>query len=427
MQKHLGLIITVMALFSVLLFLIIIGPDVSGSNEVDGNLQVVQQVPNQGTAGAIQEEQPDINANETSQGGLEQEKDKLNVVCEIKEPKVAFDLKYNLYPLTYTYILIEKSAVQVRNGPSLTEAAIKLVKKNEKLDYIETVNNNEPWYHITWKENNQKRFGFVSAGVVTKRIFQFDKMHDAVKLAESKAKESKLTYIGNYQNRKGYAPLYHGQSVDAFGGKRSQSAPGYPNLTDKTEFSYISDGTLVKVLDSDSNFTKVSLILNDKNYYIPNKYIASPAAITAIKKAVVIDRTNQNEAVFEKYGEEWKVISYTLATTGTTGKYQQPTPLGYYCAMEKRERFYYYKDGTTKIQGYAPYVLRFSGGAYIHGVPVSSRYNAEGVRIDPAKIEYSSTIGTVPLSHKCVRNYTSHAKFLCDWYTAGETIVIIIE
>jgi len=42
-------------------------------------------------------------------------------------------------------------------------------------------------------------------------------------------------------------------------------------------------------------------------------------------------------------------------------------------------------------------------------------------------VEYSSTIGTTPRSHKCVRNYTSHAKYLWDWSEIGKTAVIVIE
>lgn len=70
---------------------------------------------------------------------------------------------------------------------------------------------------------------------------------------------------------------------------------------------------------------------------------------------------------------------------------------------------------------------RFNGGAYVHGVPVNYLYSEKGERITPPKIEYSKSIGTVPLSHKCVRNYTSHAKFLYDWYREDETIIIVIE
>ncbi|MCI8630958.1 MAG: L,D-transpeptidase [Firmicutes bacterium] len=124
---------------------------------------------------------------------------------------------------------------------------------------------------------------------------------------------------------------------------------------------------------------------------------------------------------------EWKIVSYSLATTGKSGKYHQPTPLGYYYAVEKKPKFYYLKDGTNDIEGYAPYAIRFTAGAYVHGVATAYKYTADGVRVDPGIHEFSKSIGTVPLSHKCVRNYTSHAKFLYDWYEHGKTIVIVIE
>ena len=132
-------------------------------------------------------------------------------------------------------------------------------------------------------------------------------------------------------------------------------------------------------------------------------------------------------AAFPGGRAEWKIVSYSLATTGQSGKYHQPTPLGYYYAIEKKPRFYYLKDGTNDIEGYAPYAIRFTAGAYVHGVAVPYEYTDDGVRVDPGIREFSNSIGTVPLSHKCVRNYTSHAKFLYDWYEHGKTIVIVIE
>ena len=414
MQKNLRLTILVMSLFSILLFLLIIGPEVSGTTIAANN--------------NVDSLEPDVvdSSDETSKSAIEKD-DPSDVTSEIKEPEVAFQLKYDKYPLTYTYLLVQNETVNIRRGPFMTEPVLRAVSRNEKLNYIETVTNDSKWYHVTWQENDQQLFGFINADVVTKRIFQFDKMHEAVLKAEKVADDGPLTYINNYHNLKGYAPLYQGEELDKIGGRRSQSAPGYPDPADLNEFNYLGDGTLVRVLSSGSQYTRVALVKDERVYFVPNKYIVTPAAVTAVKKAVVIDRANQNEVVFEKIGQEWKVISYTLATTGTTGKYHQPTPLGYYYGIEKRERFYYYKDGTTTIQGYAPYTIRFAGGAYVHGVPVNYKFNSEGGRVDPGRIEYSKTLGTVPLSHKCVRNLTSHAKFLYDWYTPGEVIVVVIE
>lgn len=59
------------------------------------------------------------------------------------------------------------------------------------------------------------------------------------------------------------------------------------------------------------------------------------------------------------------------------------------------------------------------GGAYLHGVPVNYP--------DNKLIEYSWTLGTTPRSHMCVRNATSHAKFMYDWAEVEKTLVIVFD
>jgi uncharacterized protein YgiM (DUF1202 family) len=363
---------------------------------------------------------------EPTDAAIEENDGPKDVDSEILEPSVGFQLKYDKYHLTYLYLLVQNESVNIRSGPAMDAPVLKVVMRNEKLNYIETITDSGIWYHVTWQENGRHYFGFVSADVVTKRVFRFDLMKESVLKAEKVSEGRPLTYIGNYHNLKGWAPSYQGENMDQFGGRRSQSAPAYPDPANLSEFRYFGDGTLVRILGDAGNYTQVSTVNDEKVYYVPDQYVATPAAVTSIRTAVVIDRTNQNEAVFEKIGKDWFIISYTLATTGTTGEYHQPTPPGYFYAIERRERFYYYKDGTTRIQGYAPWAVRFAGGAYLHGVPVNFKFSADGSRIDPGKIEASRTLGTVPLSHKCVRNYTSHAKFLYDlkdgWNSGRKTL-----
>lgn len=418
MQQHFRLTLGILFFLAVILFILLIGPDVKRSLHERDRESLSWALVDSGTKKPEGDESP--TAEDTSLR---------DVVCEITEPSFPVALQYENYPLTYTYIVIEQGPVAIYSGPAKTEAVIRQAEKYEKLDYVETIFDDETWYHVTWEKEGVTQFGFVHQGEVSQRRFQFEVMDQAIQKAENAFSAGKITYIRNYKNGIGMAPAYHGADLDAGGNRRSQSAPAYLDLTDRNEFVYLGDGTLVRAMERGTDFTKVSLVRNNAIYYVPSKYVAPEGVVSGLKKVIIIDRRNQNETVFEK-GEEdgqWKMISYTLATTGTTGKYHQPTPLGYYFAIEKRERFYYYQDGTTHIQGYAPYALRFAGGAYVHGVPVNYKYSADGKRNDPGKIEYSKTMGTVPLSHKCVRNYTSHAKFLYDWYSPGETVVVIIE
>lgn len=183
---------------------------------------------------------------------------------------------------------------------------------------------------------------------------------------------------------------------------------------------------LLHVLEERDGFTKVKVIGWEGEYWVQSKYINRKNTLKELRKVIIIDRKFQNEAVFEFSGGKWSLISYTSATTGKNGPYSLETPLGYYMAIQKRDRFFYFKDGTQEIAGYSPYSIRFSGGGYIHGVPVNYIIK-EGKQIDPGMKEYASTIGTIPLSHMCVRNYTSHAKFLYDWVEIGNSAIIVIE
>jgi len=112
-------------------------------------------------------------------------------------------------------------------------------------------------------------------------------------------------------------------------------------------------------------------------------------------------------------------------TKSTTGLHRPPyeylTPLGIFVVQEKKAKMLYYKDGIEEIAGFAPYASRFSGGAHIHGVPLETE------DMDAPLIETSPTLGTTPRSHECVRTVTSHAKFIYDWGTIGETIIFVFD
>ena len=377
------------------------------------------------------------------------------------DPKIAMSLKYERYPLSYVYFVTGEQPVPIYSSPNADKHVLRMTEAGEKLNYLEKVEVKpaegamtdggvEVWYHIYWYEDRgghltadgsvsdvEKKFGFIREGTAQKRRFELERMAKTIERVQSLVSQGGISHVVNYKNGNGKPPAYKGKDKDAQGNRRSQSAPGYPDLTNPEEFTYLSDGTMVKVLESyvegsaeasgkKEAYRKVLSLFDEKEYYVPIKYIPVENTLNSLEKVIVIDRNNQNEAAFEKNSEGWKCVSYTIATTGTMNAYAVPTPLGYYMVMEKRPQFYYYKDGTTQLQGYAPYTLRFCGGAYIHGVPVSYQYK-NGERITPPQKEYSSTLGTVPLSHKCVRNITSHAKFLYDWYEQGRTIVIVME
>jgi hypothetical protein len=414
-MRNFGLILTALILLNLSLFLIFISQG-QGEDHIDENLDVSFEI-----------ESPEDALEKFEVGDVVAIDDQMHL------PSFDVSLKYERHLPTYTYFVVENDFVNIYSGPSLSEKVIYRAKQWDKLNYIESVlikaeeETVDRWLHVTWKIDDEPYYGFVKSDDVSRRFFNFEKMEKVILKADEYFKKGRLTFINNYKNLMGSAPLYQGGTVDKEGNRRSQSAPGYIDLSNMEDFIYIEDGTLVRYLYPSGDFIRVEVVDTGKNYYVPGKFIPKDRQIRELNRVIVIDRNNQNQGVFEKIDNNWTLISYTLATTGATGRYAQPTSLGYYYAIEKRNQFYYYEDGTTRIQGYAPYAIRFNGGAYVHGVPVNYLYSEKGERITPPKIEYSKSIGTVPLSHKCVRNYTSHAKFLYDWYREDETIIIVIE
>lgn len=346
------------------------------------------------------------------------------------------NVKYTRYTIHRDYILL-KTGSNIRQRPDASSPIIGSAARYEKVPVVSRVKGTysttyktDQWYEVVFEKNEKKIHGFILSALATRRTFQFDKMADAINRAKADLDSGHTAYISNYRNANGSAPTRNGKTIDAFGTRRDQAAPAYYTNSTKADFRYITDGMLVTILDETPSFYKVSTLNFDGEYFVPRKYVSFRHSVETLKKAIVVDRKNQNEAAFEFTDGQWQMITTSYATTGANGQYQLPTELGYYMAIQKKDYFIYLHDVTKELDGYAPYVIRFNGGAYIHGVPVSFKEGqVEGNRVldFPPTQEYLSSIGTIPRSHKCVRNYTSHAKFLYEWADIGSTIVIIIE
>ncbi|MGI6704726.1 MAG: L,D-transpeptidase family protein [Clostridia bacterium] len=342
-------------------------------------------------------------------------------------------LEYDKYPIGFDYVLIQVASANIREEPSTSARIVAGAQRYERLSLRREVRGEyheqyetDSWYEVYWKEGDAIQTGYLLAPLAEVRRFQFDKMAEVIERLMTDVEAGKMAYVHSYKNVKGSPPLWKGKTVDEYGNRRSQSAPGYLEPDTKGEFRYIPDGTLLKVLKEEKNLVLVWVPSFQGQYWIPRKYIRFYPDMQEITKVIVVDRSQQNQAAFHIGPGGVRLVSYTLATTGKKGPYSFETPLGMYMAIQKRDRFQYYGDGTTIIEGYAPYAVRFSGGGYIHGVPVNYQ-TIDGQRVDPGMKEYLHTIGTDPRSHMCVRNYTSHAKFLYDWVEIGKSAVIVVE
>lgn len=233
--------------------------------------------------------------------------------------------------------------------------------------------------------------------------------------------------IQNYKNKNDRPPLAedytknaYNMVADKYGVAQYQSIPFYTADDKKVPDRYGRDGSLVRLMTGvEDGFYKIINTNFEGEWYVPEDYV-KPLEAKKFTKVVFIDRTNQNISVVENSGDKWLIRSMNPATTGLhRPPYHYETPLGIFVLQEKKPKMMYYGDGTTEIQGYAPYASRFTNGAYVHGVPINLPATA--------MVEFSPTLGTTPRSHMCVRNATSHAKFIYDWAPALESLIVVID
>lgn len=264
----------------------------------------------------------------------------------------------------------------------------------------------------------------------TTRLFQWDKIKEYLALISTiQVEPARWAILQNKSNINGISPLVrdarkdpvYNSMTDAYGVERYQAIPLFPPADSTIPERYARDGSLVKYLKDTSVYVKVQTVFFGGDWIVPRKYVKLIDIDPLVfNKVIVVDRTNQNIATLENTGSKWLVRSMNPATTGLQKPpYKRETPLGIFVIQEKRPKMIYLKDGTQITGGFAPYASRFSSGGFIHGIPV----NAPGTAI----AEYSPVLGTTPRSHMCVRNATSHAKYIYDWAPVGESLVVVIE
>jgi len=262
----------------------------------------------------------------------------------------------------------------------------------------------------------------------TPRSFQWDKIKVKLQATDSLSLMKGTTWavLQNKNNKNGQPPLArdygrnkHTFIIDSFGVERQQAIPLYLPHDLVTPERYGYDGSLVEFVENRDGYVVAKTTNFEGEFLIPEKYIYYIEE-PEFKHVVVIDRLNQNISTLEKVGEVWKIRSMNPATTGVNSPpHKKETPTGLFMMQNKLPKMYYYVDGTTDIAGYAPWASRFCKGAYVHGVPVEK----------PATeiIEYSWSLGTIPRSHMCVRNVSSHAKYIYDNFPSYKTIIFVIE
>ena len=150
----------------------------------------------------------------------------------------------------------------------------------------------------------------------------------------------------------------------------------------------------------------------------------------AVNKFVAIDPSSQAEMLFERDPKtnKYKVVTYSFVTTGKDGSGSYETPHGAFLIAFTRGYMPFTRKagpGDTPLSGrpdltiggVAKFAVRFSGGGYLHGIPVNTHFKGETALTDTA-----AKIGTYKESHKCVRHFDDQVGFIVDWVNAGSKI-----
>lgn len=263
----------------------------------------------------------------------------------------------------------------------------------------------------------------------TVRFFQWDKIREQLRIVDSiQLQATTWGVLQNKSNVNREAPLVrewhrndYNRVSDRNNVERYQGIPLYKIDDPEVPDLYGRDGSPVRIINSDTTGRVIVETINfEGRWSVPERYVKDISDTVTFHKAAIVDRTMQTIMTVEKSGDKWLVRSMNPATTGARRPpYQQQTPLGIFVVQEKKSRMLYTHDGSSEIAGYAPWASRFSNGGYVHGVPLGS--------VNAAPVEWSPSLGTVPRSHMCVRNVTSHAKFFYDWAPVFNSFVIVIE
>jgi hypothetical protein len=362
------------------------------------------------------------------------------------------DLEYTKYAAYPDYLVVLKSA-SVKELPNSNSKTLKSVKYSNRLPLLAQVqgaDGKSVWYRVSLSASS---VGYIAESAVSVRRFQLDQALTRAMDLRATVDLPATVRISDYNNKplggkKVMSPkLPGGKTVDPFGVSRDQSAPAYLAPDKTSSFRYAPDGMLGRLLGTDGDFSAVYFPFWDEVRYVPSTYVEdrevdtkTEDVIKTLTQAVVVDRKNQNIIVLELRGEQWTVISMCYVSTGKKGGYYQPTPLGAYftdkrpLGTKKIGEFWYIADGANEndpnlhYEGYAPWAIRFCSGAYLHGLPVDVSYDENDKLIFTGRTyESASFLGVSAESHMCVRNYTSHAKFMYQWEKDGQAAVIVID
>ena len=354
----------------------------------------------------------------------------------------------------------------IKNSASLLEApygnAVAHLGFSEKPEILfdmvsDAANSNTKWYfteftkkgdtNVTRKEKKDKNGkviaenpttikGFIAGNEdnVSERGFYWDKMINRIEVVNNfidtalKAKED-LYIITEYKPLSRDKP----SKKDRFGNKNNQSIIGYTKANKEGEIINIPDQTIFKIIGEENNMLKIETPFYGGPYFIEKTegtYQKAENIKEKVNKFIAIDPHSQTEVLFQRNPEteKYEVVTYSYVTTGKDGWGSYETPHGAFLIAFTRPYMTFTRHARAgdktlpgrsdlTIGGSAKYAVRFSGGGYMHGIPVGLNFKGSTLNTGTAQ-----KIGTFKDSHKCVRHFDDQIEFIVGWINADSKI-----
>lgn len=320
--------------------------------------------------------------------------------------------KYGKHPEVIDYVFVRSRTANLRELPSTDSKIVGKYPYDTKLVALKKVlNYGNLWFYVEDSKGNR---GYISANIVRKRMFRFQKAMDKITELENFIKEqdalgrevaSTNSYIPNPNNQN------FKRQKDKYGNSLDQSTVGVSTVDG--EEIYIPDRSILSVIEKGKTTSRVKVANIPEELIVQNSSISrNPKVQKEFSKVVAIDVPNQNMIVFQKNDNgEWEVISYVYSKTGIESKLGFETPKGFFIAPVAKYIMPYNSEVGEK-EGYARFAIRFSGGGYLHGTPIN--YDEE-INKEFFMKQKEKTLGTFTGTRKCIRTTEEHAKFLFDW------------
>ena len=319
------------------------------------------------------------------------------------------------HPKVLDYVFVRARTANLREEPSTKSKILGKYYYNTKLIALSKIYDyGNTWYYV---EDNKGTKGYISANLVKKRIFRFqkalDKIHELENFIITQRKlgrevASTNSYVPNPDN------VNFKRQKDKYGNTLDQSTDTI--AVGSNEHIYVPDRSILSIIEKRQTTSRVKVASIKEELIIKNSAISfNPAISSHFNKVIAIDIANQNMIIFEKIDDEWQVISYVYSKTGIESQLGFETPKGFFVAPVAKYVMPYNGEGGDK-QGYARFAVRFSGGGYLHGTPLN--YDEE-INKEFFMKQKELTLGTFTGTRKCIRTTEDHAKFLFNWMVSS--------